>query len=79
MDKRLFIAETPCKRLDVFLSEQTDEFTRSRLKKLIEDGKEDKAAELRVKIVERVKIIQQAGAPISADTVAELSELGINL
>ena len=38
MDKRLFIAEMPCKRLDVFLSEQTDEFTRSRLKKLIEDG-----------------------------------------
>ena len=52
---------------------------KGKLKKLIEDGKEDKAAELRAKIVERVKIIQQAGAPISADTVAELSELGINL
>lgn len=52
---------------------------KGKLKKLIEDGKEDKAAELRSKIVERVKIIQQAGAPISADTVAELSELGINL
>lgn len=51
---------------------------KGKLKKLIEDGKEDKAAELRAKIVERVKIIQQAGAPISADTVAELSELGIN-
>ena len=38
MDKRFFVAETPCKRLDTFLSEQTDEFTRSRLKKLIEDG-----------------------------------------
>ena len=38
MDKRLFVAETSYKRLDVFLSEQTDEFTRSRLKKLIEDG-----------------------------------------
>ncbi len=38
MDKRFFVAETPCKRLDVFLSEQTDEFTRSRLKKLIEEG-----------------------------------------
>ncbi len=38
MDKRLFIAENSCKRLDVFLSEQTDEFTRSRFKKLIEDG-----------------------------------------
>jgi len=38
MDKRLYIAETPCKRLDIFLSEQTDEFTRSRLKKLIDGG-----------------------------------------
>ncbi len=38
MDKRLFVAENPYKRLDVFLSEQTDEFTRSRFKKLIEDG-----------------------------------------
>lgn len=38
MDTRFFVAETPCKRLDVFLSEQTEEFTRSRLKKLIEDG-----------------------------------------
>ena len=79
MDTRLFVAEENSKRLDLFLSEQTEEFTRSRIKKLIEDGKEDKAAELRAKIVERVKIIQQAGAPISADTVAELSELGINL
>lgn len=38
MDRRLFVAETSCKRLDVFLSEQTDEFTRSRIKKLIEGG-----------------------------------------
>lgn len=38
MDKRLFVAEENYKRLDVFLSEQTEEFTRSRLKKLIEDG-----------------------------------------
>ena len=38
MDKRLYVAEENCKRLDVFLSEQTDEFTRSRIKKLIEDG-----------------------------------------
>ena len=37
-DKRLFIAEEGGKRLDVFLSEQTDEFSRSRLKKLIEEG-----------------------------------------
>ncbi len=38
MDTRLFIAEKDYKRLDTFLSEQTDEFTRSRIKKLIEDG-----------------------------------------
>ena len=38
MDNRLFIAEQSAKRLDIFLSEQTDEFTRSRLKRLIEDG-----------------------------------------
>lgn len=38
MDKRFFVAETPCKRLDTFLSEQTDGYTRSRLKKLVEEG-----------------------------------------
>lgn len=39
MDNRLYVAETQYKRLDVFLSDQTDEFTRSRLKKLIEEGR----------------------------------------
>ena len=38
MDRRLFVAEENYKRLDVFLSEQLEEFTRSRIKKLIEDG-----------------------------------------
>ncbi len=38
VDTRLFIAECDYKRLDVFLSEQTEEFTRSRIKKLIEGG-----------------------------------------
>ena len=38
MEQRLFVAEENCKRLDVFLSEQTEDFTRSRLKKLIEGG-----------------------------------------
>lgn len=38
MDKRLFVAETAYKRLDVFLSEQAEELTRSRLKKLLEEG-----------------------------------------
>ena len=39
MDNRLYVADAPYKRLDVFLSDQTDEFTRSRIKKFIEDGK----------------------------------------
>lgn len=38
MDTRLFVAESDYKRLDAFLAEQTDEFTRSRIKKLIEGG-----------------------------------------
>ena len=38
MDKRLFVAEENYKRLDVFLSEQLEDITRSRIKKLIEDG-----------------------------------------
>lgn len=38
MEQRLFIAEEPYKRLDVFLSDQTEDITRSRLKKLIEEG-----------------------------------------
>ena len=38
MDKRFFVAEDHYKRLDVFLSEQMEEFTRSRIKKLIDDG-----------------------------------------
>lgn len=38
MEKQLFIAEEPCKRLDVFLSEQLEGVTRSRIKKWIEDG-----------------------------------------
>ena len=39
MESRLFVAEEAYKRLDAFLAEQTEEFTRSRLKKLVEDGK----------------------------------------
>ena len=39
MDNRLYVADAPYKRLDVFLSDQTDEFTRSRIKKFIEDGR----------------------------------------
>lgn len=38
MEKQLFIAEEPCKRLDVFLSEQLEDVTRSRIKKWIEEG-----------------------------------------
>ena len=63
MDKRLFIAETPCKRLDVFLSEQTDEFTRSRLKKLIEEGN----------VCVDGNLTKKAGEDIKAGAVVELT------
>lgn len=52
---------------------------KGKMQKLIDNGEEDKANALRTKIVERVMFLQQAGAPISDDTLAELSELGINL
>ncbi len=38
MERRFFVAEENYKRLDGFLSGQTEDFTRSRFKKLIEDG-----------------------------------------
>ncbi len=56
MDKRLFVAEEPCKRLDVFLSEQTEEVTRSRLKKLIEEGQVSINSKITVKSGESVKV-----------------------
>ncbi len=62
MDKRLFIAETAYKRLDVFLNEQTDEFTRSRLKKLIEEGN----------VTVNGKTTQKSGADIKKGDVVEL-------
>ena len=63
MDKRLFVAEENCKRLDIFLSEQTEEFTRSRLKKLIEDGqvcvngRQTKKAGAEIKLGDEVAIV----------------------
>ena len=39
MDRRFFVAEENYKRLDVFLSERMEEFTRSRIKKLIDEGR----------------------------------------
>ena len=63
MDKRFYVAEEGGKRLDVFLSEQAEEFTRSRLKKLIEDGnvsvngKEVKKAGFEIKLGDEVAII----------------------
>ena len=63
MDKRFYVAEEGGKRLDVFLSEQAEEFTRSRLKKLIEEGnvcvngKEVKKAGLEIKLGDEVAIV----------------------
>lgn len=56
MDQRLFVAEENCKRLDVFLSEQTEDFTRSRLKKLIEEGQ----------VCVNGAVVKKAGAEIKA-------------
>ena len=62
MDKRLFIAERAYKRLDLFLSEQTDEFTRSRLKKLVEEGNVKVNGEVQTK----------AGADVKSGEAVEL-------
>ncbi len=63
MDKRLYIAENGYKRLDAFLSEQTDEFTRSRIKKLIEEGN--------VRI--NGETVKKAGADVKAGACVELT------
>ncbi len=55
MDTRLYIAERNYKRLDIFLSEQTEEFTRSRIKKLIEEGQVSVGGNIIVKAGETVK------------------------
>lgn len=63
MDKRFYVSEEGGKRLDVFLSEQAEEFTRSRLKKLIEEGnvsvngKEVKKAGTEIKLGDEVAIV----------------------
>ena len=63
MDQRLFVAEENCKRLDVFLSDQTEDFTRSRLKKLIEEGQ----------VCVNGAVVKKAGAEIKAgDSVTVL-------
>ncbi|MBQ8352596.1 MAG: RluA family pseudouridine synthase [Clostridia bacterium] len=54
-DTRLFIAESDYKRLDTFLADQTDEFTRSRIKKLIEGGQVSVQDEIVKKAGESVK------------------------
>ena len=62
MDKRFFIAEENGKRLDVFLSEQIEDCTRSRLKKLIEegqvcvDGKKTVKAGLEIKTGNKIEV-----------------------
>ena len=62
MDKRLFVADAPYKRLDVFLSSQTEQFTRSRLKKLLEDGN----------VCVNGETVKKAGAEIKIGDVVEL-------
>lgn len=45
MEKRLFVADEPAKRLDAFLCERTEDLTRSRIKKLIDSGSVEKNGE----------------------------------
>ncbi len=52
---------------------------KAKLTKFIEEGNEEKADALRKKIAGRVETMQQAGATISDDTLAELSSLGVIL
>lgn len=81
MDKRLYVAETDYKRLDVFLSEQTDEFTRSRIKKLIEDGnvsvggKQVKKAGTDVKTGEEVLVV----VPDAVEAIAKPENIPIDI
>ena len=62
MDKRFFVAEESGKRLDVFLSEQMEDCTRSRLKKLIEDGQ----------VCVHGKIVTKAGLEMKAGDDVEV-------
>ena len=90
MEQRLFIAEENCKRLDVFLSEQTEDFTRSRLKKLIEGGQvcvnaeETRKAGVEIKRGDRVVItvpdaVEYAVQPenIPVDIVYQDSDIAV--
>lgn len=77
MDTRLYVAETPYKRLDVFLNDQTEEFTRSRFKKLIEEGRvyvndivQTKAgAEIRVGDAIRVEIPEAVAYAVQPENI----------
>ena len=62
-DTRLFVAECDYKRLDVFLDGQTEEFTRSRIKKLIEDGQ----------VSVQGKIVKKAGESVHAGSEVVLT------
>ena len=62
-DTRLFVAECDYKRLDVFLDGQTEEFTRSRIKKLIEDGQ----------VSVQGKVVKKAGEGVRAGSEVVLA------
>lgn len=62
-DTRFFVAECDYKRLDVFLDGQTEEFTRSRIKKLIEDGQ----------VSVQGKVVKKAGEGVRAGSEVVLT------
>ncbi|MBQ9729238.1 MAG: RluA family pseudouridine synthase [Clostridia bacterium] len=56
MEKRLFVAEENYKRLDLFLSEQAEDLTRSRIQKLVESGAVFKNGERAKKSGEEIRV-----------------------
>ncbi len=80
-DTRLFIAEEGYKRLDLFLCEQTEEFTRSRLKKLIEEGQVKIDGEVVKKCGEAVKQGAEVtlDVPMPVETVARPENIPLDI
>lgn len=75
MEKKFFFSEEKSKRLDLFLSEQTEELTRSRLKKLIEEGRVSVNGKTVKKAGEEVKcgaeIVVDIPPPVEYEAKAE--------
>ena len=71
-DTRFFVAECDYKRLDLFLDGQTEEWTRSRIKKLIEGGQ----VSVQGKVVKKAGESVRAGSEVVV-TVPEVVEYAV--